>query len=613
VAVRLGVLVALVCLGIGCVDLKRPDELDARERPDASDGRIDRPVVELGGGGDLPPDEDASDVPMEMPDTGGDLATDDDSLGDAADAGLARGLPCASAAQCASGFCAQGVCCDRTCNEPCLACNLAATAGTCTPVLAGEDPRESCAAEPPAGCGLDGTCDGQGACRRYRANTECKPGSCANGIEYGASTCDGRGGCLPSSTRACTSGACSGDSCAAPCSAAAPCQAGFFCAAGRCTRTRALGAVCAAGLECASGFCADGVCCDSECNETCFACNGAPDVGKCKPVPSGADPRKQCLAADRATCKNAGGCNGAGACRLYPLGTTCGAGSCSGTSEVPARTCDGLGVCRNPGPAASCAPYVCAGASCGKKCTDSAGCVPGYSCQTEICARDARLALFWRFEESFGGTAFDSSGNGQHGAFTGESGLPTPSSNLPPLMHGNSFSRQFTRSSRHAVRLPRLPSVLRPVNDFSISVWFRTTSVDVNGGSPIGEELVSGADSYILRLRANQLEFTKRYQTGDFVRCFAPATTATNGQWHHMAAVASRTAGVRLYFDGAQVCSVSDTANVVYNPGDDGFWVGRHASDQDQWDFEGHIDEVRFYTRPLSAAEVKALSEGRNN
>ena len=63
------------------------------------------------------------------------------------------------------------------------------------PVPAGEDPRDQCAESAPASCGLDGTCDGAGACRRYVAGSECAPGSCSGSTESAASTCDGNGTC----------------------------------------------------------------------------------------------------------------------------------------------------------------------------------------------------------------------------------------------------------------------------------------------------------------------------------------------------------------------------------------------------------------------------------
>ncbi len=67
-----------------------------------------------------------------------------------------NGEVCSSANACASGFCVDGVCCAEACAGACLACDLAAALGTCSPVEAGTDPASEC---------FPGVCDGAGACQ----------------------------------------------------------------------------------------------------------------------------------------------------------------------------------------------------------------------------------------------------------------------------------------------------------------------------------------------------------------------------------------------------------------------------------------------------------------
>ncbi len=55
---------------------------------------------------------------------------------------LALGEACISGPQCASTFCASGVCCNAPCTEPNQACNLPNSAGFCRP-LGGEVPAAS--------------------------------------------------------------------------------------------------------------------------------------------------------------------------------------------------------------------------------------------------------------------------------------------------------------------------------------------------------------------------------------------------------------------------------------------------------------------------------------
>src|SRR5436190_6696083 len=131
--------------------------------------------------------------------------------GDAADvkpcvAGTkAKSEACGCNAECASGFCADGVCCNAACTEGCKTCNATGNVGTCVMRASGDAPRDSttCAKTAASTCGLDGTCDGNGACRNYRANPMIKPATCDGDAVVGEYACDGAGHCKLGSTRIC--------------------------------------------------------------------------------------------------------------------------------------------------------------------------------------------------------------------------------------------------------------------------------------------------------------------------------------------------------------------------------------------------------------------------
>jgi hypothetical protein len=611
--------VVLCALVAGCVDLAPPARLKDGGPPVTTDGP---PVTAEVGSHDVADNADVPDAPIDAPidvPSGG----PDDGAGGAGDDLLeppdlppevplvVTGNPCDMDWQCASGVCAQGICCATTCTDACRACNLAGTVGTCSAVPAGDDPQGSCAPTDVATCGLDGTCDGAGHCRLYAAGSECVPGSCANAVESSAYTCDGAGTCRSGSSRSCAPGICMGSSCASTCTQPSDCQPGFFCDNSHCTVARAQGAACTADLQCMSGHCVDHFCCNSQCGEMCRACNVAGALGTCTLVPSGGDPRTQCPAEAVTTCGRAGGCDGAGACRRYPTGTTCGPTSCSGTTQINAATCNGLGVCQAGAPHA-CGAYLCAGTACATTCAADDVCAPGLQCTAPACVPKTNLALYWRFEETSGTVALDSSVNQFNGTYVGP---PAPSAVLPPLMYPNGSSRLFTAASRHAVHLTPIPAALKPANNVSISLWYRATSVDQKSGTPVGAELLNLGNNYLVRLRPDGLELAKGV-VGGAVQCRTPPVAAAlNGSWHHVAGVLGSTEGMKLYFDGVlQDCLVpaakTNTANIGYDGSD--LFVGRQATGEDQWDFGGNIDEVRIYTRALSAADVTALAQGRN-
>jgi hypothetical protein len=602
---------ALIAVLAGCVDLSSPASLRGDAAPPIA-GMSGAGGAGGGTGGGVPGDGGAGGLPGDAEPPGdGPGSTDDGSVPDAPL--VVTGQPCDRDDQCSSGACSQGICCGTPCTAACQACNLTGTAGICTPVPAGEDPGGHCDQADVATCGLDGTCDGAGGCRKYAVGSECLAGSCANAVELSASTCDGAGSCRPGSSRSCAPGICMGPSCASTCARPGDCQTGFFCDGTRCAVKRAQGAACSAAVQCMSGYCVDGFCCGSQCGETCRACNVAGAIGTCTLVPTGQDPRKQCLAEAASSCGRAGGCDGAGSCRRHPAGTVCAASRCaSPLEETSAGTCNGLGVCQPGGPH-DCTPYVCGGAACATTCTSNDGCAPGLRCNSPACAVDSGLALYWRFEESAGGMALDASGNGFHGQYIGP---PVASNLLPTLMYRNTLSRAFTTASRHAIRLAPAPAGLKPTNNVTISLWYRATAVDDDGGPPIGSQLFSLGSNYQVRLRPDAVEVAKR-TSGGSIQCRTTTFAAVlDGNWHHVAAVLGEVDGMKLYFDGGlRSClsgsAASNTSSIVYNDGTDLF-VGRQATGEDQWDFGGNMDEIRVYTRALTAADVAILAQGRN-
>jgi hypothetical protein len=210
--------------------------------------------------------QDTGTCPTAGPGGGGAGGAASAAGGDGGSGGAAAKKPsgeaCGAAVECASGFCADAVCCDAACDAPCDACNLRGKRGTCTPLADGAAP---------AAPGCDGhLCDGASGC----------PTSCA-----GDADCTGGATCIP-----------------------APPD----CTGKKCLPKAANGAACcalAADFACQSGHCYDDVCCDAPCSERCTSCKGAhTDAGTdgtCSPIKKGTDPDDECAAA---TCLSAGTC-----------------------------------------------------------------------------------------------------------------------------------------------------------------------------------------------------------------------------------------------------------------------------------------------------------------
>jgi hypothetical protein len=296
------------------------------------------------------------------------------------------GGACTAATECNSGFCEEGACCAAACKGTCRSCALAGTAGTCSTIPAGQDPLGQCADSGATSCGLDGTCDGAGACRKYLAGTSCTPPTCTAASERATAKCDGIGACVPGAVKACTPFICGPNACTTTCAVPADCAPDFTCIGGTCKK-KSGGAACASAAECGTGFCEQGVCCDKSCAGVCQACNLAGAAGVCSMVAAGQDPLNQCTDQLAASCGTDGACNGAGACRKYASGTSCAAGSCTGSTLTLASLCNGTGTCVG-GTTRPCDPFLCGtGGACKSLCGANTDCTTGNLCLNTSCGK----------------------------------------------------------------------------------------------------------------------------------------------------------------------------------------------------------------------------------
>ncbi len=109
-----------------------------------------------------------------------------------------QGEACASADECVTHACTDGVCCDTGCGDACHACNLPDNVGTCVAVARGSAPvHDACETQSPQSCGTNGLCDGDGHCAVYDATTVCGDASCDKGSNafVHEAHCDGFGAC----------------------------------------------------------------------------------------------------------------------------------------------------------------------------------------------------------------------------------------------------------------------------------------------------------------------------------------------------------------------------------------------------------------------------------
>ena len=115
------------------------------------------------------------------------------------------GAPCTMGTECASGFCVGGVCCETACIANCRTCTSSGAEGKCVDVPFGAPPPtgetgKACSDQTGSNaCGLDGLCDGAGACRMVPTGRSCGVQVCRRITDFNYRVfrpqCDGQGNC----------------------------------------------------------------------------------------------------------------------------------------------------------------------------------------------------------------------------------------------------------------------------------------------------------------------------------------------------------------------------------------------------------------------------------
>ena len=211
---------------------------------------------------------------------------------------------------------------------------------------------------------------------------------------------------------------------------------------------------------------------------------------------------------------------------------------------------------------------------------------------------------WWRFNEPAGGTTtadsagfkpLTSSGSTTRGV---AGAIPSDPVNRGIRFPGSSTSRTY------------VTAIDDPPEAFSLEAWFRTTATS---GSKIvgwGNRTTSNSskhDRQIYVTNSGQVAFGVR-PNNSRVAILSPSTYR-NGQWHHVVATLS-TAGMKLYVDGVLRASRADVITAEHLAR--GYWrvggdtVSGWPSAPSSTTFNGDIDEVAIYKRPLSDAEVAA-------
>ncbi len=208
------------------------------------------------------------------------------------------------------------------------------------------------------------------------------------------------------------------------------------------------------------------------------------------------------------------------------------------------------------------------------------------------------LAGYWKLNESSGTTFADSSGNGNTGNKQGGVTQGVTGRLLNAITQDGSTGYVSTTNT-----------FINPGN-FTLSIWFRTLTTA--GGKLIGfgNSQTGSSSSYDRHIYMNN---TGQLYFGCYpgaIRIANSTASYNDGNWHHVAATLSSTAGMILYVDGVSVGTNAVTTSAQSYTGyirigyDN---VNSWTSQPTSYFFNGSLDDAAFWTRTLSGTEIQQL------
>jgi hypothetical protein len=208
------------------------------------------------------------------------------------------------------------------------------------------------------------------------------------------------------------------------------------------------------------------------------------------------------------------------------------------------------------------------------------------------------LEAFYRFE----GNANDSSGNGRNGTVSGAT--------LTTGKFGQAYS--FDGVDDY-ISLTDTTNVFAP-NAFTISAWVNQTEIKNNAGVVTKWFAVTGVNQRSIRLDTGTesggvyrlLVSSDGTATTNRALSFSNATPM--GTWTHISASYNGSTGVmRTYINGQQTNSETFSAGAPFNSGEP---LDIGLTRQNDHYFNGLIDEVAFFSRALSAGDIRRCMLG---
>jgi glucose/arabinose dehydrogenase/chitodextrinase len=199
----------------------------------------------------------------------------------------------------------------------------------------------------------------------------------------------------------------------------------------------------------------------------------------------------------------------------------------------------------------------------------------------------------WNFNEGTGLTAADKSGNANNGTLSGAGVTWSTAGKYGGALSFNGSSGLVTIPNSSSLNLNA---------SYTLSAWIKPTTL--SGYQTILIKEVTGGCGYFLQTVVSNIG--SGFYSGGCTEHISSSPAIPVGQWSHIAAVFDTVANTyTMYLNGVTIFTQTQTANL--SPNTQALVFGQSSCagcGYERWN--GLLDDIRIYNRPLSASEIIA-------
>lgn len=202
------------------------------------------------------------------------------------------------------------------------------------------------------------------------------------------------------------------------------------------------------------------------------------------------------------------------------------------------------------------------------------------------------LVAHWKLNDNAANTTVaDATGNGNTGTASHNTDTLTTTGKLTSGLDFDTASSRYVSVAHHAD--------LSLTDGGTICLWVKWSGTSDSSGGAL-PRLIAKSGSYYVRQSTSALVF---YPVSTATAVQTASGALVSGQWRHVAVVIAPE-GHKIYVDGVDATSVAGDGTMPPS-GTGTLVIGAYTSSAGF--FDGVLDDVRIYQRPLTALEIAAI------